>query len=144
MSVPEREAFLAGDHVAVISVAEEEDDEERAPFAVPIWYLYEPGGLVTIVTGGSSRKARLMRRAGRFSLVVQQETPPYRYVSVEGPIVEVSDPVDPADLRAVYERYMGPERAADVAATASSADGTVAIKMRPERWRTEDYGPEAS
>jgi nitroimidazol reductase NimA-like FMN-containing flavoprotein (pyridoxamine 5'-phosphate oxidase superfamily) len=80
MTKEQRGAFLADVHVAVISVAE----DGHGPLAVPIWYSYEPGGEVRIVTGRASRKGKLLERAGRFSLCVQSERAPYRYVSVEG------------------------------------------------------------
>jgi len=80
MTKEEREAFLADVHVAVISVAE----HGHGPLVVPIWYSYEPGGEVRIITGRTSRKGKLLERAGRFSLCVQTETLPYKYVSVEG------------------------------------------------------------
>jgi nitroimidazol reductase NimA-like FMN-containing flavoprotein (pyridoxamine 5'-phosphate oxidase superfamily) len=108
MTKDEREAFLADVHVAVISVA----DDGHGPLVVPIWYSYEPGGEVRIITGRTSRKGELLERAGRFSLCVQTETLPYyKYVSVEGPIIE--------DGREVV--------------------GNVLVRMRPERWLTVDY-----
>src|SRR5438309_11265319 len=85
MTNEEREAFLADVHVAVISVAE----DGHGPLVVPIWYSYEPGCEVRIITGRTSREGNLLERAGRFSLCVQTETLPYEYVSVEGPIVAV-------------------------------------------------------
>ena len=60
----------------------------QAPLAVPIWYDYTPDRGVWIITGLGSQKDRALEAAGRFSLVAQQEDMPYRYVSVEGPIVE--------------------------------------------------------
>lgn len=87
MSGREREEFLADVHVGVISI----ERVDGVPLTVPIWYGYEPGGLVWIITGADSRKGRLLNAARRFSLCVQTEEPPfYRYVSVEGPIVEVA------------------------------------------------------
>ena len=53
---------------------------------VPVWYHYEPGALVRVVTGETSLKGRLLREAGRMSLCVQTETAPYQFVSVEGPV----------------------------------------------------------
>ena len=85
MTKEEREAFLAEVHVAVISIPE----TGRGPFTVPVWYDYQPEEGFIIWTGGSSRKARLIRRAGRFSLCIQQETRPYRYVSAEGPVLSM-------------------------------------------------------
>jgi nitroimidazol reductase NimA-like FMN-containing flavoprotein (pyridoxamine 5'-phosphate oxidase superfamily) len=92
----EREAFLAGVHVGVLSVAEEAD---RAPLAIPVWYLYEPGGDIALITARDSRKMELVRKAGRVSLVAQDREPPYRYASVEGPVVAVQDPARPEDRR---------------------------------------------
>ena len=82
MTKREREAFLAGVHVGMISIAE----EGRGPLTVPIWYTYAPGGELQLITGRHSRKGRLLTQAGRCSLCVHTESPPYRYVSVEGPI----------------------------------------------------------
>src|SRR5947208_11628665 len=79
MTKEEREAFLADTHVAVVSIA----DGERGPLAVPIWYAYTPGDALRFVTGGESRKARLIRATGRVSVCVQTETPPSRCVPVE-------------------------------------------------------------
>src|SRR5271157_3950917 len=64
MTPTEREQFLAGVHVGILSV----NDPGRAPLTVPIWYAYRPGGTVDVVTGGQSVKARCLRAAGRFSL----------------------------------------------------------------------------
>src|SRR5262250_2005504 len=102
----EREAFLAGVHVGIISIAE----EGRGPLTVPIWYAYEPGGELRVITGRTSRKAQLLQHAGRFSVCVQTETQPYKYVSVEGPVVAI----EPADLerdrRPLAHRYLGAQR----------------------------------
>ncbi len=104
MSRVEREAFLADVHVAVISVAQ----PGRAPLAVPIWYAYEPGAEVRMVTGRTSRKATLIRAAGRVTLCVQTEQAPYKYVSVEGP-VSFDDADVERDVRPLAHRYLGAE-----------------------------------
>ncbi len=83
MTKQEREAFLADVHVGIISISE----AGRGPLTVPVWYAYDAGGDLRIMTGRESRKGRLLARAGRFSLCVQTESPPYKYVSVEGAIV---------------------------------------------------------
>ena len=80
MTKQERETFLADLHVGIISISE----EGRGPLTVPIWYSYEPGGELRVVTAKTSRKARLLQHAERFSVCVQTETLPYKYVSVEG------------------------------------------------------------
>lgn len=137
MTMTERETFLADVHVGILSV----DDPGRAPLAVPVWYAYAPGGTVDVVTGGHSVKARLLRAARRFSLCAQTETPPYRYVSVEGPITAMADTVNPEERRALAHRYLGAELGElYLAATEADAADSVAFRMAPERWRTTDYG----
>jgi PPOX class probable F420-dependent enzyme len=136
MSVVEREAFLAGLHVGVLSVAGENG---QGPLAVPIWYLYEPGGEVRIITGGRSRKVRLIGRAERCSLCVQNEQPPYQYVTVEGPATIGAAP-DPDENRAMAVRYLGEGAEAWLAANADGAAGSVVVRLRPERWLSEDFG----
>jgi len=108
---------------------------------VPIWYSYEPGGEVRVVTGGTSRKAQLLRTARRFSLCAQTETQPYKYVSVEGPIVAIEPANLERDRRPLAHRYFGVQ-AGDryIERTRAETVENVLVRMRPERWLTVDYG----
>jgi PPOX class probable F420-dependent enzyme len=141
MSKKEREDFLAGVHVGVISIA----DPGRGPLTAPIWYAYEPGGEVAVITGSDSRKGRLLAASPRISLVAQTEAPPYTYVSVEGPVTYVG-PADREKLgRALAYRYLGKEMGdAYIAATADEIGASVEVRMRPERWLTVDYAKQFS
>ena len=47
--------------------------------------------------------------APQFSLCAQTETPPYKYVSVEGPIVSTEAADIERDLRSLARRYLGKE-----------------------------------
>ena len=117
-------------------------DPGRGPLTVPVWYDYEPGGVVRIVTGDASLKARLLRAAGRMSLCVQTETAPYQYVSVEG-AVTFTTPDYERDVRGIAVRYLGSQMAEGyLAMTADERDGRVEVllEMRPTRWRSVDYG----
>ncbi len=135
MSKAEREAFLADTHVAVISISE----SGRGPLTVPVWYSYEPGGVVRFVTGGGSRKARLMRQSGRLSLCVQTETAPYQYVSVEGPVT-VGAPNFERDLRCMACRYLGEQMGEMyLQMTAAERDNSILVSLTPERWLSVDY-----
>jgi PPOX class probable F420-dependent enzyme len=138
MTKAEREAFLAERHVGVISLP----DPERGPLTVPIWYGYEPGGALWVLTERGSRKGRLLAVGRRVSLCAQTETPPYRYVSVEGPVVAI----EPADrerhTRPMAHRYLGPElgdRYVEATAAERAAGESVLVRIRPERWLTVDY-----
>jgi nitroimidazol reductase NimA-like FMN-containing flavoprotein (pyridoxamine 5'-phosphate oxidase superfamily) len=138
MTTGEREAFLAGVHVGIIAIPE----DGRGPLTVPIWYIYEPGGDVRIVTGKASRKGRLLAVAGRFSLCVQTEELPYKYVSVEGPIVSIEPADRERDRRPLAHRYLGVEvgdRYIESTRDDPEYADNVVIRMRPERWLTTDY-----
>ena len=133
----EREAFLAEAHVAALAVA---SGPGRAPLAVPIWYWYEPGGDVWIMTGRDSRKNGLISEAGRFTLLVDRLEPTVRYVSVEGPVVRTT-PATIEDLRKMSARYLPAEKVDGYVDFASKNHGEqVVIHMRPERWVSSDLG----
>jgi PPOX class probable F420-dependent enzyme len=134
MSHAEREAFLAEVHVGVLAVAA---GQGRGPLVTPVWYSYQPSGLVAVSTGGSSNKARAIAAAGRLSLCVQDEAPPYKYVKVEGPAV--IEPVEMAERLAIARRYLGPEGGDAFIAANPDVDG-VMIQMTPEHWQSADFG----
>jgi PPOX class probable F420-dependent enzyme len=137
MSPGEREAFLAEVHVGVLTVAA---GAGRGPLATPVWYSYQPGGVVTVTTGGGTGKAKAVAAAGRFSLCAQDEAPPYKYVTVEGPAV--IEPANQAERTAIARRYLGPEGGNAYIAANPGAD-SVAIRMTPEHWQTADFGKAA-
>jgi hypothetical protein len=143
MTREEREAFLADVHVAILSL----EEEGRGPLAVPVWYGYEPGGELWFTTERDSRKGRLLADATRISLCVQTETPPYKYVSVEGPVVGTESSDVEKHERPLAHRYLGPELGdAYITQTGGSearAD-SIRVRMRPERWLTVDYAKEFS
>jgi nitroimidazol reductase NimA-like FMN-containing flavoprotein (pyridoxamine 5'-phosphate oxidase superfamily) len=113
----ERERFLTERHVAVLSVAAEDG---RPPASVPIWYHYSPGGNIRINTDASRRKAKLIKRAGVLTLVVQREEPPYTYVVVEGTVVDAARPV--------RWRHAKPSLAA-ISARRADANGCAALAI---------------
>lgn len=141
MNVQEREAFLADVHIGILSVTE----EGCGPLTIPIWYLYEPGSEVRFATSAVSRKALLIKKAGRVSMCVQNENYPYKYVSVEGPITGVEPEDLERDERPLAHRYLGVEGGDKyVEATQSTYKDLemVTISMKPERWLTVDYSKE--
>ncbi|MGX1369301.1 hypothetical protein RKD19_004660 [Streptomyces canus] len=133
----QREQFLAEPHIAALAV---DAGEGRGPLTVPIWYQYEPGGDLWIMTGADSRKHELIQAAGRFSLLVERVEPTIRYVSVEGPVLDTR-PGTRAHLQEISARYLPAEKVDGYVEFASKNHGEqVIIKMRPERWVTADLG----
>ena len=135
MNEEERQEFLAGMHVGVLGL----ERADGPPLVVPVWYSYQPGGEVVVLTSASSVKGRLAAAAGRGSLCAQQEELPYKYVSVEGAIE-----IDPLgdDAHAAVEpmaiRYLGDDLGKAYAA-GNIADDEIRIRLRPERWLSVDY-----
>jgi hypothetical protein len=149
MSKAAREQFLSDLHVGVLSVA---TGSAGGTLAVPIWYDYSPDRGVSVITGPASVKGRALEAAGRYSLVVQHEALPYKYVSVEGPVTEVRLVDLTGDLLPMAVRYLGEDVGNDYAkqwaATTASATTAAADRvytMRPERWASADmtsmFGP---
>jgi hypothetical protein len=136
----ERQAFLAGIHVGIFSVMQ----DSQAPLSLPAWYAYNPGEELRILLAPRDPRTPLLRRLPRGSLVVQDEMPPYRYVSVEGPIVAVV-PADrdrdywPLILRYLpemwaqgYLRYTWPEGR-------DLSQSMLLAHLRPEVWRAVNF-----
>lgn len=132
MSQEERENFLAGLHVGVVSIGRGRD----APLTVPIWYDYTPGGKIWMITGESSLKAKALANTRQISLCAQSETPPYQYATVTG-TWERRD-VAEGELLAMAIRYLGEEQGKAYAA-GSSEEGQLIVEFTPETWLTVDY-----
>jgi uncharacterized protein len=138
LSEAERQEFLAGTHVAVLTVAA---SDGRPPVAVPIWYDYIPGGNILINTAAGARKARLVSEAGAVTVLVQREEPPYRYVIVEGTVLDAATPSPREAREAIAARYLGAERARAFAESMDANGGhdSVLFTIRPDRWITRDF-----
>lgn len=141
LSKNEREAFLAEARVGVLSVT---TGDERPPLTAPTWYGYEPGGNLTFFTntdGRTARKTDLIRQAGVLSLCVQQEEPPYRYVTIEGAVIGDDQPPPAERVLAVVRRYLPDEMAHGfVEAELGRPDSQLVLfTIRPDRWLTADF-----
>ena len=134
MSQAEKQEFLAGLHVGVLSIAQ----HGRGPLTVPVWYDYTPGGDLWFLTGRDSRKGRLLENGVRVSLCAQTETAPYKYVSVEGPITSITPSDREREGRPMARRYLG-AKMGDQYTDSSAADDSVTVRMKPDRWLAVDY-----
>lgn len=134
MTASERLDFLGDEpRVGVLSV----DAPERAPVSAPVWYTLESDGSLSFSVGTTSRKAQLLRAAGRATLCVQSEDPPYRYVSVEGSAEESGPSTDESRHdRAI--RYLGPEFG-ELYFASTRDEAEVTFVLRTQRWASIDY-----
>ena len=134
MTETEKQEFLADLHVGVLSL----NDNSKGPLTAPIWYDYKPGGELWFITGPNSLKGKLLEVGVRLSLVAQSEEPPYKYVSVEGPVVSIDESTED-DLLAMAVRYLG-ETGGKRYTENSNGSGGVLVRVKPERWLAVDYG----
>jgi len=134
MTSQERLAFIGeAPRVAVLSI----EAADRGPVSSPVWYTVEPDGSLTFAVGASSRKAELLRAAGRATMCVQSEEPPYRYVTVEGATVELGPSGDESrHERAI--RYLGSEFG-ELYFASTREEPDVTFALRPRRWSSIDY-----
>ncbi|WP_086780310.1 TIGR03618 family F420-dependent PPOX class oxidoreductase [Crossiella equi] len=133
MTDQERADFLAEPRVAILAVAR----GGRGPLAVPVWFDFRDGELL-VWTRAGSRKAALIRAAGRCTLSVQQPELPYRYVTAEGPAHCEPDPSREA-LLAIVTRYLPQAQAQEYVDSTRTPDA-VLVRMRPESWLSAGYG----
>jgi len=137
MTREEREAFLAGVHVGVLSI----DEPGRGPLSVPVWYLYEPGGEIVIVTRPEARKARLLAVGARVAFLVQSEEMPPKYVTIQGRVVAAAPADVSRDVKPIVRKYLGAEVGdAYVDNTRPNGTNEVVVHIRPQRWYSRDFG----
>src|SRR5262249_9901736 len=82
------------------------------PHVVPVWFVLDDDGRVVFTTGEDTVKGKAIRRDPRLCLCVDEEVPPFSYVSIAGKADVSRDPEELlrwATLIAV--RYMGEDRA---------------------------------
>jgi hypothetical protein len=84
----------------------------------------------------SSSNATAIRGAGQFSLCAQDERPPYRYVTVEGPVT--IEEVGQDERLELARRYLGLE-GGDAYVAANPVGGQVVFRMTPEHWSAVDF-----
>jgi nitroimidazol reductase NimA-like FMN-containing flavoprotein (pyridoxamine 5'-phosphate oxidase superfamily) len=136
MNRDEREAFLADLHIGILTVP-----DEHGPLTCPVWYAYEPGGEVTVVTPADSRKAKNIEIGTRVSFCAQDEELPPKYVSVQGAVTAIEPATAEGAVTAMAVRYLGEEIGAGYVAATREADprDEVLVHIVPDRWYSADF-----
>jgi PPOX class probable F420-dependent enzyme len=130
MSEPERPRFLSeGTRTAKLATVR----ADGSPHVVPIWFVLDDDGALVFNVDGGSLKAKALRRDPRVSLCVDDQTPPYAFVLLEG-TAEVSYEVDemlPWSTR-IGARYMGADQA-EAFGRRNAVPGELLVRLRPTR-----------
>ena len=101
------------------------------PHVVPVWFVLD-GDDVIFNTGAESLKGRSLGRTGLASLCVDDEHPPYAFVTVSGPVTLSTDLDEmlPWATR-IAARYMG-ESLAEQYGRRNAVDGELLVRLRIE------------
>jgi len=129
MTDDERRAFLmAGTRTGIVATVR----KDGRPHAAPVWFTLD-GDDVMFTTNTATVKGHNLRRTGRALMVIDESTPPYDFVTIDGP-VEISEDLDEMLHWATLlgARYMGPDRA-EAFGKRNAVPGELLIRLRPEK-----------
>ena len=126
----EQRAFLLGEpgraHTAKVATVR----AEGRPHVAPVWFALD-GDTIVFNTGEATIKGRNLRRDARVCISVDDETPPFSFLLIDG-IATISS--DPDELREwagrIAGRYMGADRAAEYGARNGVA-GELIVRVTP-------------
>jgi PPOX class probable F420-dependent enzyme len=130
-------AFLTGEPSRTATLATVRADGR--PHVAPVWYVLDPStadadapiGDVIINTGTDSLKGRNLRRQPLVSLCVDDDRPPFSFVTIDG-LATVSE--EPDELlhwaTVIGGRYMGQDRAEEFGRR-NGVPGELLVRIRP-------------
>ena len=96
------ERFVAAPRIATLAYAR----RDGTPNQFPIWYAYEDGRFL-MLTSSTSPKTKAIARKPRVCLPIQDETPPYRVVIMDGNVTMTKAEVKSEFHTALARRYFG-------------------------------------
>jgi PPOX class probable F420-dependent enzyme len=130
MTDDERQAFLlSGTRTAVLATTY----ADGRPHAVPVGFVLDEDDVLFLTNGGTA-KSRNLQRDPRVTLLVQDETPPYAFVMIEG-TAEASTESSQARQSAtigIGRRYAGAEHVDEFVAYAKESLDLF-VRVRPNR-----------
>ena len=130
MSEPEWRAFVThGTRTAALATTR----RDGRPHVAPIWFALDADGSLMFTTAADSLKGKTLRRDARVALSIDDETPPFAFVVIEG-TVTISADLDEMLVWAIRigGRYMGAERA-EAFGRRNAVEGELLVRVTPER-----------
>jgi PPOX class probable F420-dependent enzyme len=107
--------------------------KDGRPHAAPIWFALDEDGTIVLNTGASTVKGHAIRRTGQVALCVQDDRPPFSFVTVTG---DATWSDDLGEVRAwaarIGGRYMGEDRAEEYGAR-NGVPGELLVRVTPTR-----------
>jgi PPOX class probable F420-dependent enzyme len=104
---------------------------DGSPHVVPVWFIFD-GEQLIFTSGPTSVKVKNILRDGRVAICVDEDTPPFHYVLLEGRVEVLDSSAEAAHHwgAIIGGRYMGPERAEEFG---RRAEGEWVLQMIPEK-----------
>ncbi|KAK1184134.1 PPOX class F420-dependent oxidoreductase [Streptomyces sp. NBS 14/10] len=117
-----------GTHTAKLSTVR----ADGSPHIAPVWFLLD-GDDIVFNTGADTVKGRNMARDGRVSLCVDDDRPPFSFVTLQGR-AELSDRLEEVRDWAtrIAARYMGEDLAEQYGAR-NGVPGELLVRVRVEK-----------
>ena len=129
MLTAEQRAFLT-EQVRTAKLATVRKDGR--PHVVPIWFDLD-GDTLVFTTGQTTIKAANIRRDPRVCLCVDDETPPFAYIMIEGTAIMTADRDALLHWAArIGGRYMGAELA-EAYGKRNAVEGELLVRVTPAR-----------
>ncbi len=106
--------------------------KDGSPHVVPIWFVLDGDDFV-FTTNDSTVKGKSLQRDGRAALCIDDENPPFAFVSVEG-TAHTSEDLEEMLVwtNKIGARYMGADRAAEFGRRNAVA-GELLVRLTPHR-----------
>ena len=109
-------------------------NKDGTPHVVPIWYTVDGEGNIIFNTGDKSVKAKNIRRVNRVRLCVDDQTPLFSFVIIDGIAEIISD--EPSEVykwaKIIAARYMGYNKSEEYGKR-NSTEGELLVKIKPIR-----------
>jgi PPOX class probable F420-dependent enzyme len=123
-----RAFILEGTRTAKLAVTR----QDGAPHVTPVWFVLDRSEIV-VTTGSRSVKANSIRRDGRVALCVEDDRPPFSFVTIEG-AATLYDDLDEMLLWAtrIGARYMGEDRAGAFGRR-NAVPGELLVRITPSK-----------
>jgi len=113
--------------------------EDGSPHVVPIWFILDDNtnnkrkvGDIILTTGNTSIKAKNIQHDNRVSISIDDQTPPFSFVTVHG-TAKVQNTKKNELLRwatKIAKRYMG-KKNAEKYGKLNSTEGAVLVRIKP-------------
>lgn len=101
------------------------------PQVTPVWVDYD-GTYVRVNSAKARVKDKNMRRDKRVALSIQDPANPYRYLAIQGEVVEIMEQGADVHIDALAKKYLGKDRYP----FRGPGEVRVIYKIRPERLST--------